>query len=38
MKLGKTDDFEMFTGPDKETQEQIIATFLEYGINATIGG
>jgi pyruvate formate lyase activating enzyme len=38
MKLGKTDDFELFTGPDKETQEKIIKTFSEYGITANIGG
>jgi pyruvate formate lyase activating enzyme len=38
MKLGKTNNFELFTGPDKEEQEQIIKTFSEYGITANIGG
>jgi pyruvate formate lyase activating enzyme len=37
MKLGKQDDFELFSEPDLETQEHIIATFLEYGIKASTG-
>ena len=38
MKLGKQDSFELFSEPDEETMERIIATFLQYGINASIGG
>ena len=38
MKLGKQEDFELFSEPDEETLERIIATFLEYGIKATTGG
>jgi len=38
MKLGKDEDFELFSGPDKETLGRIIAIFLEYGISASIGG
>jgi pyruvate formate lyase activating enzyme len=38
MKLGKQEDFELFSEPDVEKPEQIIATFLEYEIKASIGG
>lgn len=38
MKLGRPDEFEQLTVPDKESQERSISIFLEYGINASIGG
>jgi pyruvate formate lyase activating enzyme len=38
MKLGKLDDFESFSEPEKEAIDQIIKTFSEYEIKATAGG
>jgi pyruvate formate lyase activating enzyme len=38
MKLGKPEDFESLIVPDSESQARCISVFLEYGINATIGG
>ena len=38
MKLGKLYGFENFAEPEKKMLDQIIETFLEYGINATAGG
>jgi pyruvate formate lyase activating enzyme len=38
LKLGKQEDFELFSEPDAETLDQIIETFLEYGIKASTGG
>jgi pyruvate formate lyase activating enzyme len=37
MKLGKLNDFEIFTEPEREILDQIIKTFSEYGITANIG-
>jgi len=38
MKLGKQNDFDLFTEPEREILDQIIETFSEYGITANIGG
>jgi pyruvate formate lyase activating enzyme len=38
MKLGKPEDFELFTEPEPETVIRIIEIFSEYGITATVGG
>jgi len=38
IKLGKQNDFEFFTEPEREMLDQIIETFSEYGIKATVGG
>lgn len=37
LKLGRPEDFESLSAPDKEIQEQSVAIFLEFGITATIG-
>jgi pyruvate formate lyase activating enzyme len=37
-KLGKADDFELLTEPDKKSRENAVAIFLKYGITASIGG
>ncbi len=38
MKLGRSESFELFEEPDKETLTRIIAQFAEQGIKATVGG
>ena len=38
LKLGRPDDFESLSAPDKESQQRSIAIFMEHGIRATIGG
>jgi pyruvate formate lyase activating enzyme len=38
MKLGRSDEFELFTEPDKETIDRVISIFSEFGIKASAGG
>ncbi len=38
MKLGRSESFEMFEEPGKETLERVIEQFAEHGIKATVGG
>jgi pyruvate formate lyase activating enzyme len=38
MKLGRPFDFEALSAPGGESRERCIAIFLEYGINASVGG
>jgi pyruvate formate lyase activating enzyme len=38
MKLGRSESFEMFEEPGKETLERVIEQFAKHGIKATVGG
>jgi pyruvate formate lyase activating enzyme len=38
MKLGRPEEFESLSVPDRESQARCIRIFGEYGINATVGG